>query len=158
MAAMEMSVDVTQRKLLEEELKKSEKKYYAIFDNIPNPVFVLDMNTLEILDCNHSVKAVYGYDKDEIIRSSFLNFFKEKDGERFASLIKTSTVIDRAQHINKAGQTLFVNHPDITLRIPGGQRASGDDQRYYQTARNRTAINPGQQNGNLGRDGHRCGP
>jgi len=108
-AAMEMSVDVTQRKLLEEELKKSEKKYYAIFDNIPNPVFVLDKNTLEILDCNHSVKAVYGYDKDEIIRSSFLNFFKEKDGGRFASLIKTSTVIDRAQHLNKAGQILFVN-------------------------------------------------
>ena len=39
-AAMEMSLDVTQTKLLEEELKKSEQKYYAIFDNIPNPVFV----------------------------------------------------------------------------------------------------------------------
>jgi histidine kinase len=119
-AAMEMSVDVTQRKLLEEELKKSEKKYYAIFDNIPNPVFVLDMNTLEILDCNHSVKAVYGYDKDEIIRSSFLNFFKEKDGQRFASLIKTSTVINRAQHINKAGQTLFVNLRISPSEYPGG--------------------------------------
>ena len=119
-AAMEMSVDVTQRKLLEEELKKSEKKYYAIFDNIPNPVFVLDMNTLEILDCNHSVKAVYGYDKDEIIRSSFLNFFKEKDGERLASLIKTSTVIDRTQHIDKDGQTLFVNIRISPSEYPGG--------------------------------------
>ena len=120
-AAMEMSVDVTQRKLLEEELKKSEKKYYAIFDNIPNPVFVLDMNTLEILDCNHSVKAVYGYDKDEIIKSSFLIFFKEKNGARFASLIKTSTVINRAQHINKAGQTLFVNLRISPSEYPGGR-------------------------------------
>ena len=120
-AAMEMSVDVTQRKLLEEELKKSEKKYYAIFDNIPNPVFVLDMNTLEILDCNHSVKAVYGYDKDEIIKSSFLNFFKEKDGARFASLIKTSTVINRAQHTNKAGQSLFVNLRISPSEYPGGR-------------------------------------
>jgi len=120
-AAMEMSVDVTLRKLLEEELKKSEKKYYAIFDNIPNPVFVLDMKTLEILDCNHSVKAVYGYDKDDIIRSSFLNFFKEKDDERFAALIKTSTVIDRAQHINKAGQTLFVNLRISPSEYPGGR-------------------------------------
>ncbi|MBT8370812.1 MAG: PAS domain S-box protein, partial [Deltaproteobacteria bacterium] len=111
---------VTQRKLLEKELKKSEKKYYAIFDNIPNPVFVLDMNTLEILDCNHSVKAVYGYDKDEIIRSSFLNFFKNKDGERFAALIKTSTVINRAQHINKAGQALFVNLRISPSEYPGG--------------------------------------
>ncbi len=119
-AAMEMSVDVTLRKLLEEELKKSEKKYYAIFDNIPNPVFVLDMSTLEILDCNHSVKAVYGYDKNEIIKSSFLNFFKNKDGERFAALIKTSTVINQAQHLNKAGQTLFVNLRISPSEYPGG--------------------------------------
>ena len=120
-AAMEMSVDVTQRKMLEEELKKSEKKYYAIFDNIPNPVFVLDRNSLEIMDCNNSVKAVYGYDKDEIIRSSFLDFFKEKDGERFATLIKTSKVIDRAQHINKDGQTLFVNIRVSPSEYPGGR-------------------------------------
>ncbi len=119
-AAMEMSVDVTQRKLLEEELKKSQKKYYAIFDNIPNPVFVLDRKTLEILDCNHSVKAVYGYDKEEIIKSSFLNFFKEKDGERFAALIKTLTVIDRTQHINKDGQTLYVNIRISPSEYPGG--------------------------------------
>jgi len=119
-AAMEMSVDVTLRKLLEEELKKSEKKYYAIFDNIPNPVFVLDMNTLEILDCNHSVKSVYGYDKDEIIQSSFLNFFKEKNGTRLASLIKTSTVIDRIQHLDKDGQTLFVSIRISPSEYPGG--------------------------------------
>jgi histidine kinase len=120
-AAMEMSVDVTQKKMLEEELKKSEKKYYAIFDNIPNPVFVLDRETLEILDCNNSVKSVYGYDKDEIIRSSFLDFFKEKDGQRLASLIKTATVIDRAMHINKAGQTLFVNIRVSPSEYPGGR-------------------------------------
>ena len=119
-AAMEMSVDVTQRKILEEELKKSEKKYYAIFDNIPNPVFVLDMDTLEILDCNHSVKAVYGYDKEDIIKSSFLKLFKEKDGERIATLVKTSTVIDRAQHVNKDGQLLFVNILISPSEYPGG--------------------------------------
>ena len=119
-AAMEMSVDVTQRKQLEEELKKSEKKYYAIFDNIPNPVFVLDKDTLEILDCNHSVQAVYGYDKEEIIRKSFLNFFKEKDSQGLTSLIKTATVIDRAQHVNKDGQTLFVNIRISPSEYPGG--------------------------------------
>ena len=119
-AAMEMSVDVTLRKLLEEELKKSEKKYYAIFDNIPNPVFVLDMHTLEVLDCNYSVKSVYGYEKDEIIKSCFLNFFKEKDSERFASIVKTATVINQAQHLNKAGQTLFVNLRISPSEYPGG--------------------------------------
>jgi len=119
-AAMEMSVDVTQRKILEEELRKSEKKYYAIFDNIPNPVFVLDMNTLEILDCNNSVKSVYGYDKDEILKTSFLKFFKEKDGRRLTSLIKTAPVINRVQHINKEGQVLFVDIRISPSEYPGG--------------------------------------
>jgi len=119
-AAMEMSVDVTQRKLLEAELKKSEKKYYAIFDNIPNPVFVLDMKTLEILDCNNSVKSVYGYDKEEILKTSFLKFFKEKDGRRLTSLIKKTPVINRARHINKDGQILYVDIRISPSEYPGG--------------------------------------
>jgi len=108
-AAMEMSLDVTHRKLLEEELKKSEKKYYAIFDNIPNPVFVLDQDTLEILDCNASVEIVYGYQKDEIIRRSFLMLFSKDESEHYSKLIKSTTVINQARHVNKAGVTLFVN-------------------------------------------------
>jgi histidine kinase len=51
-ATMEISLDITERKNLEFELEKSEKKYHAIFSNIPNPVFVLDVDSLEILDCN----------------------------------------------------------------------------------------------------------
>jgi len=51
-SAMEMCLDITAGKQLERELKKSEAKLKAIFDNIPNPVFVLDAATLDILDCN----------------------------------------------------------------------------------------------------------
>ena len=60
-AAMEISLNITERKLLESELEKSEHKYRAFFNNIPNPVFVLDQKTLKILECNDSVRAVYGY-------------------------------------------------------------------------------------------------
>jgi histidine kinase len=108
-AAMEMSLDVTQTKLLEEELKKSEQKYYAIFNNIPNPVFVLDMDTLEILDCNASVEVVYGYTKDEMIKRSFLELFGPEEKDHYGKIIKKSSVINQARHFNKDGGTLFVN-------------------------------------------------
>ena len=108
-AAMEMSLDVTDRKLLEEELKISEHKYYAIFDNIPNPVFVLDSDTLTILDCNTSVETVYGYTKDEIIQTSFLDLFRPEEKDQYARDMKGSSVIDRARQRNKQGGTLFVN-------------------------------------------------
>ena len=45
---MEISLDITERKQLEVELEKSEKKYHAIFSNIPNPVFVLSPDNLKI--------------------------------------------------------------------------------------------------------------
>jgi histidine kinase len=118
-AAMEMSLDVTQTKILEEELEKSEKKYYAIFDNIPNPVFVLDMDTLEILDCNASVEGVYGYKKDEIIERSFLELFRPEEKDHFETLIKTTSVINQVRHHNKNGDSLFVNIRISPSEYPG---------------------------------------
>ena len=118
-AAMEMSLDVTQTKLLEEELKKSEIKYHAIFDNIPNPVFVLDMNTLEILDCNASIEVVYGFKKEDLLKKSFLQLFKPEEKDRYATLMKTSSVINQARHVNKDGDTLFVNIRVSPSEYPG---------------------------------------
>ena len=118
-AAMEMSLDVTQTKLLEEELEKSEKKYYAIFDNIPNPVFVLDMDTLKILDCNTSVEGVYGYTKEEMIDRSFLELFRKEEQDHYQELIKTTSVINQVRHLNKNGGSLFVNIRVSPSEYPG---------------------------------------
>jgi len=118
-AAMEMSLDVTQTKILEEELEKSEKKYYASFDNIPNPVFVLDMDTLEILDCNASVEGVYGYKKDEMIARSFLELFRPEEQDHYKTLIKTTSVINQVIHLNKNGGPLFVNIRISPSEYPG---------------------------------------
>jgi histidine kinase len=118
-AAMEMSLDITERKQLEEKLKESERKYHEIFNNMPNPVFVLDMDSLRILDCNESVTSVYGYDKDEIKNSSFLNLFPEGDSDQYSSMIKTLSVINQAKHVNKAGKTLFVNIRISPSAYPG---------------------------------------
>ena len=120
-AAMEVSLDITLRKALEEELKKSEKKYYAIFNNIPNPVFVLDMDTLKMLDCNANVNVVYGYKKNEIVGKSFLNLFRKEEQDHFASLLKKATIINQAKQINKAGGTLFVNIRISPSDYPGGK-------------------------------------
>jgi histidine kinase len=118
-AAMEMNLDVTRTKLLEAELEKSEKKYHLIFDNIPNPVFVLDMESLEILDCNASVEGVYGYKKEEIGGRSFLKLFRPEEQEQYRTLIKTTSVIDRARHLTKGGDALFVNIRISPSEYPG---------------------------------------
>ena len=108
-AVMEMNLDITHIKELEEKLRISEMKYYSIFNNIPNPVFVIDIDTLTILDCNESVEKVYGCSKEDVIRESFLNMFSEEDRDYYALKLRTSTFLGQAKHKTQDGGTLYVN-------------------------------------------------
>jgi histidine kinase len=108
-AAMELCLDITLTKELEEQLKISEQKYHAIFDNIPNPVFVLDAASLVILDCNESVGAVYGYSASEIIGTCFLDLFRPEEKEENALSLKKLAVKDQVRHLTKDGRTIYVN-------------------------------------------------
>jgi histidine kinase len=105
-AAMEISLDITQRKNLETELEKSEEKYHAIFNNIPNPVFVLDVATLDILDCNESVLPVYGFEQEELIGGRFLDLFFDNESEDYRKRITSTAMINQAKQKGKDGHLL----------------------------------------------------
>ncbi|MBS3756119.1 MAG: PAS domain S-box protein [Desulfobacterales bacterium] len=107
--ALEMTVDLTDLKLLEDKLKKSEKKYKDIFNNIANPIFVIDREDFTILDCNKSVQGVYGYSKSEICGTRFTDLFVSDDRKYFEHLMKTRNEIHRARHLRKSEKALFVN-------------------------------------------------
>ena len=108
-AVMEMCLDITHRKELEEKLIISENKYHSIFSNIPNPVFVLDVDSFEILDCNESVETVYACTKEDVTCRSFLEMFSEEDRDYYAIKLRTSTFLGQAKHKTKDGRTLYVN-------------------------------------------------
>ncbi|MFH2091597.1 MAG: ATP-binding protein [Pseudomonadota bacterium] len=108
-AAMEMTIDISRRKKLEEIVKDSERKYQAIFRSIPNPVFIVDMDTFKILACNNSAMAVYDYKKDELENQVFsilfpslekFNEFKEKIDQPFH---------ERLINFKKNKESMFVN-------------------------------------------------
>lgn len=117
--AMEMSFDITYRKQLEVQLAQSEKKYYAIFNNIPNAVFVLDATTFEILDCNSSIGSVYGYLKQDVVGRSFLDFFPTEERELYAKQLKTSRNIEQARQIAKTGEFFYVHIRLSPSQYPG---------------------------------------
>jgi histidine kinase len=108
-AAMEMSLDITHRKWLQTALEQSEKKYYAIFNSMPNPIFVIAADTLEIIDCNDIVTQAYGYERTEILQRSFLSFFSEGDKERLGKRIRTQSAIDKVRQVDKAGNLRVFN-------------------------------------------------
>ena len=118
-AAMEVNLDITHLKELEKMLERSEKKYHEIFNSIPTPVFVLDAESLEIRDCNDAVRAVYGYDKSEILQRCFVEFFPQEEQPRYVAKVMRSSVIHQARQIHKDGRTLFVDMWISPAEYPG---------------------------------------
>jgi histidine kinase len=115
-SVLEISLDITERKELEEKLEKSEHKYHGIFNNIPNPVFVLDHDSLEIVDCNESVTNVYGLTREDILSQSFLVLFLPEERQHYAAAIRTATELNQVKHVHKNQSRLVVN-----IRISPGE-------------------------------------
>ena len=106
---MEISHDITERRQLEIELKKSEENYHAVFSNIPNPVFVLNLADFTILECNHSVLEVYGYHESDLVQSSFLDLFLPEDRPLYRTKMTSAKVLNQVRHLHRNGRMLFVN-------------------------------------------------
>ena len=121
-AAMEISLNVTHTKQLEELVVEKTKQYHIIFNNIPNPVFILDCETLDISDCNDSATGVYGYTKEEFKQQSFLDLFREQEREAVADQLKTSSHINQVAQIGKDHKHIVVNMR-IALSEYMGRRA-----------------------------------
>lgn len=108
-AAMEMSIDITQRRRLEKELKRSEEKYYAIFNNISNPVFVVDFQTFEIHDCNIKAVEVYGFSKKTLLKKLFSEFFMETEKTELIQKMKSGREINKVKHRVRKNHFIYVD-------------------------------------------------
>jgi histidine kinase len=108
-AAMEMSIDITLRRRLEKELQQSEEKYHAIFNNISNPVFVVEMETFEIRDCNNKAIEVYGYSKEILLKKVFSEFFIQREKTQLIEKMKRDQEINKVQHFVENGRSIFVD-------------------------------------------------
>ena len=76
--AIETLQDSTKDKEAQAELDAQHKKlahlhdqYKILFNNNPNPIFIVDTTTLEIINTNHSVEDDYGYSREELIGRPF---------------------------------------------------------------------------------------
>ncbi len=71
--------DISERKITEEELKKSEEKYRLLFDNNPLPMWMIDVDTLNIIDVNEAAIVHYGYTRDEFMGMNIRNIRPAED-------------------------------------------------------------------------------
>jgi PAS domain S-box-containing protein len=98
---------------LYEKHKQSEEKYRSLFNDNPNPIFIIDRHTLEILDVNQRVEKEYGYSKSEILGKSFLEIGNQTDETIEHSLrelpVNNSILFTKKKHFKKDKTSFFVN-------------------------------------------------
>ncbi len=102
-------------KASQEKLRESEEKYRSLSDSGPNPVFVVDKETLEILDANPSAQLTYGYTREELLGRPFTDLGPFKYGERevgepqMGGAPGECVVINKIQHFKKGNRPFYVN-------------------------------------------------
>ena len=97
-----------------EELRESEKKYRRLFNADPNPIFILDRESLEILDANARAEGHYGYSREEFLKMSLPDLgFQDDASEIKASFFdkadQESILFSKRQHRRKDGSLFYVN-------------------------------------------------
>jgi PAS domain S-box-containing protein len=99
--------------ILHEQYKKSEEKYRSLFDNDPNPIFIIDSKSLRILDVNRRAKDCYGYSRNELFGMPFLSVGDKDDEELVEGLRKLSKdqsiFFSKKRHYRKGHEPFFVN-------------------------------------------------
>jgi PAS domain S-box-containing protein len=137
--------EIEERKRAEKELKLSEEKYRLLFNNDPNPLFLVDLDSSRILDANNPAMVTYQHNREELLGMSFPDLFdedeavrlwgelkdshkdvyifipriwgKKKDGRRFFVHLHASTVEFQEPENGDHGRSLIVRTVDITRRL-----------------------------------------
>lgn len=79
--------DITEKKLAEEALRKSEEKYRTIFENVQDVFYQIDFNDI-IIEISPSVRKYSGFTMEELIgKSSGIFYFSLNDKEELVNTI-----------------------------------------------------------------------
>lgn len=100
----------------ETELRRSEERYRFLFNNEPNPIFVIHPDTYAIRDANDRAVERYGYSKTDLLAMKFVELGLPEDASQIMAALsgvemqgKPCMFLARVRHRTKAGQPFWVN-------------------------------------------------
>ncbi len=101
-------------RLYRRRLRESEKKYRSLFDSGPDPIFVVNHQTFDIIDANPRAVEIYGYRREELIGKPFTDLAPEHSQEYFQSLqtqedVQRLVTYPKALHYKKGHKPFYVN-------------------------------------------------
>lgn len=101
-------------KAAENLLRESESKYRFLFDSGPSPIFLVDAETMAVIDVNAKAEEEYQYTKDELLAMSFADLGRNRDrvstSAQFKNIFSTEvTLLPVLEHRRKDGTPFMVN-------------------------------------------------
>lgn len=121
--------DITDRKIYEEKLALSERTYREIFDNIPDALFIHEIDTGAIVDVNDTMLAMFGYKREEMLDVTVADFSalvepytNEHAGELIQKAASGETVVFEWLNRKKSGEFFFSENILKFVNIAGTDR------------------------------------
>lgn len=117
--------DRTLRHENERKLIESEVKYKLLFENNPFPMWVLDSNTLHIIDVNQTAIEQYNYSQDEFLRLNFMQLLSLDDKEKihaYRNKFNTNHFTGILPHRRKDNSELIMEVFFYTIMTEGKER------------------------------------
>jgi PAS domain S-box-containing protein len=117
--------DITERARDQKALEDSERRYRTLFDVHPQPMWVVDANTLAFLAVNGAAIRLYGYSKEEFLALTADQIRPEEDVDdlRRAFADWSNNYSQRLwRHRKKSGEVIPVKVTSFNLEF-GGRRA-----------------------------------
>ncbi|UCC22649.1 MAG: PAS domain S-box protein [Planctomycetota bacterium] len=116
-------VDVTEHRKSEEQLKESEERFRAIFDNATDGIILADQETRKFSTCNETMCRMLGYDFDEV-KNFTLEYIHPQEHlayvtEQFEKQAKREITLAKDIPVKRRDGTVFyadVNSAPVRLR------------------------------------------
>jgi PAS domain S-box-containing protein len=115
--------EIEKRKESEESLRRAQEQYRLLFDSNPIPVWVYDLETLDILDVNATASDRYEYTREEFLRLKVSDLRPPPDVPKLLKNIRetTQSVQDSGpwRHEKKSGEIIDVQIRSYPLNFGG---------------------------------------
>ena len=94
------------------ELTESERRYRALFETLPLPIWIFNVRSLRFLAVNQAAVERYGYSREEFFAMTVLDIRPPEDSERLSGIVRSPkgarVVGQSSRHLTRSGELLDV--------------------------------------------------